>query len=105
STDRVPVIKKGSADIGGLLQDHEVVEARLPQADAHPDAAEPRPDDDVFVPHLRVTRPYGTTMTGQHACRASQPGTEPAIWCQKCLGAPITRASALNSAAIAPSSR
>jgi phage-related protein len=26
----------------------------------------------------QTTEIYGTTMTGQHACRASQPGTEPA---------------------------
>jgi hypothetical protein len=25
----------------------------------------------------------GTTMTGQCACRASQPGTEPATWCHR----------------------
>jgi len=47
----------------------------------------------------------GTTMTGQRALRASQLGTEPISWCQKCLGAPITSASALNSAAIKASSR
>jgi len=39
------------------------------------------------------------------AQRASQLGTEPTRWCQKCLGAPITSASALNSAAIEESSR
>jgi hypothetical protein len=44
-------------------------------------------------------------MTGQRALRASQLGTEPTRWCQKCLGAPITSASALNSAAIDASSR
>ena len=37
----------------------------------------------------------GTTMTGQWAWRASQPGTEPASWCQRWPGAPMTRASAL----------
>ena len=53
----------------------------------------------------RIVLPHGTTMTGQRALRASQLGTEPIRWCQKCRGAPITSASALNSAAIAASSR
>jgi eukaryotic-like serine/threonine-protein kinase len=53
----------------------------------------------------RIVLPQGTTMTGQRALRASQLGTEPIRWCQKCRGAPITSASALNSAAIAASSR
>jgi hypothetical protein len=48
---------------------------------------------------------YGTTITGQHAFRASQLGTEPIKCCQKRLGAPMTSASALNSRAIAASSR
>ncbi|HEX2744192.1 MAG TPA: hypothetical protein VHN16_07290 [Streptosporangiaceae bacterium] len=43
-------------------------------------------------------------MTGQRACRASHPDTEPATRCQKCPGAPITSASALNSSAAAASS-
>ena len=47
----------------------------------------------------------GTTMTGQRACRASQPGTEPAMRRQVRDGAPMTRASAPCSAAAAASSR
>ncbi len=46
----------------------------------------------------------GTTMTGQWAWRASQPGTEPATWCQRWPGAPMTRASALKWSATAASS-
>ena len=56
-------------------------------------------------PALEPQPAYGTTMTGQRALRASQLGTEPIRWCQKCRGAPITSASALNSAAIEASSR
>jgi hypothetical protein len=59
----------------------------------------------LFVLFARAGPRHGTTMTGQRALRASQLGTEPIRWCQKCRGAPITSASALNSAAIEASSR
>src|SRR5262249_59761058 len=55
--------------------------------------------------YLQVSRGQGTTMTGQRAWRASQPGTDPATWCHRCRGAPITSASALSSAAALESSR
>src|SRR6516162_2297271 len=68
-TARIPVIAPRPAEVGGLLQDHEVVETGLPQRYAHPDAAEPGPDNDDLVPSGHVRAPP--------ACRHAPPRHPP----------------------------